>query len=153
MNWERSLPERRIWNTQRTWPRQFGCFAAQFDTCNVLQHPRRWEHRLRSQCECGAGCCAPIVGFLKDGDKNFNWTNSYKNQTFCSPSTARTAGGRSGHRPTMYWTPPRQKPRREKSTAHITKPEIDFWPLIDEHSTHVCDKAVVNFRLQETRMA
>ncbi len=39
----------------------------------------------------------------------------------------------------------------EKSLLHITKPEIDFDPLIDEHSTQAYDKAVVNFRLWQER--
>ena len=33
----------------------------------------------------------------------------------------------------------------EKSLLHITKPEIDFSPIIDEHSTQAYDKAVENF--------
>ncbi|HPJ55014.1 MAG TPA: DUF1015 family protein, partial [Bacteroidales bacterium] len=39
----------------------------------------------------------------------------------------------------------------EKSLLHITKPEIDFDPLIDEHSTQAYDKAVANFRLWQER--
>ncbi len=35
----------------------------------------------------------------------------------------------------------------EKSLLHITKPEIDFDPMPDEHSQPVYDKAVENFRL------
>ena len=35
----------------------------------------------------------------------------------------------------------------EKSLLHITRPEIDFHPLIDEHDSRVYDKAVENFRL------
>jgi len=34
----------------------------------------------------------------------------------------------------------------EKSLLHITKPEIDFTPIADEHSQEVYDKAVENFR-------
>ncbi len=34
----------------------------------------------------------------------------------------------------------------EKSLLHITKPEIDFEPIADEHSSPVYDKAVDNFR-------
>ncbi|MGN0191069.1 MAG: DUF1015 domain-containing protein, partial [Candidatus Cryptobacteroides sp.] len=34
----------------------------------------------------------------------------------------------------------------EKSLLHITKPEIDFEPIIDEHSQAAYDKAVENFR-------
>ena len=34
----------------------------------------------------------------------------------------------------------------EKSLLHITKPEIDFDPIIDEHSQHAYDKAVENFK-------
>lgn len=34
----------------------------------------------------------------------------------------------------------------EKSLLHITKPEIDFNPIIDEHSRPAYDKAVENFR-------
>ncbi len=33
----------------------------------------------------------------------------------------------------------------EKSLLHITKPEIDFSPIIDEHSQQAYDKAVENF--------
>ncbi len=33
----------------------------------------------------------------------------------------------------------------EKSLLHITKPEIDFIPIIDEHSQQAYDKAVANF--------
>ena len=35
----------------------------------------------------------------------------------------------------------------EKSLLHITKPEIDFEPMIDEHSQAAYDKAVANFKL------
>ena len=35
----------------------------------------------------------------------------------------------------------------EKSLLHITKPEIDFDPIIDEHSQPAYDKAVENFKL------
>lgn len=34
----------------------------------------------------------------------------------------------------------------EKSLLHITRPEIDFDPVIDEHSQQAYDKAVENFR-------
>ena len=34
----------------------------------------------------------------------------------------------------------------EKSLLHITKPEIDFNPIADEHSQPVYDKAVANFK-------
>ncbi len=34
----------------------------------------------------------------------------------------------------------------EKSLLHITKPEIDFNPIIDEHSQPAYDKAVANFK-------
>ncbi|MDR2291976.1 MAG: DUF1015 family protein [Prevotellaceae bacterium] len=34
----------------------------------------------------------------------------------------------------------------EKSLLHITKPEIDFEPIIDEHSQQAYDKAVENFK-------
>ena len=36
----------------------------------------------------------------------------------------------------------------EKSLLHITKPEIDFDPIIDEHSSQAYDKAVENFRAE-----
>ena len=39
----------------------------------------------------------------------------------------------------------------EKSLLHITKPEIDFDPIADEHSQAVYDKAVENFRLWKER--
>lgn len=39
----------------------------------------------------------------------------------------------------------------EKSLLHITKPEIDFDPFIDEHSREAYDKAVENFRLWQER--
>ncbi len=35
----------------------------------------------------------------------------------------------------------------EKSLLHITKPEIDFTPIIDEHSQVAYDKAVENYKL------
>ncbi len=35
----------------------------------------------------------------------------------------------------------------EKSLLHIIKPEIDFDPIIDEHSQEAYDKAVTNFKL------
>lgn len=34
----------------------------------------------------------------------------------------------------------------ERSLLHIIKPEIDFEPIVDEHSSEVYDKAVENFR-------
>ncbi len=34
----------------------------------------------------------------------------------------------------------------EKSLLHIIKPEIDFTPIIDEHSQEAYDKAVENFK-------
>ena len=34
----------------------------------------------------------------------------------------------------------------EKSLLHITRPEIDFEPMADEHSRQAYDKAVENFR-------
>ena len=39
----------------------------------------------------------------------------------------------------------------EKSLLHITKPEIDFDPIADEHSQQVYDKAVENFKLWKER--
>ena len=39
----------------------------------------------------------------------------------------------------------------EKSLLHITKPEIDFNPIIDEHTQQAYDKAVENFRLWQER--
>ena len=39
----------------------------------------------------------------------------------------------------------------EKSLLHITKPEIDFTPIADEHSQPVYDKAVENFKLWKER--
>ena len=39
----------------------------------------------------------------------------------------------------------------EKSLLHITKPEIDFDPIIDEHSQAAYDKAVENFRQWQQR--
>lgn len=39
----------------------------------------------------------------------------------------------------------------EKSLLHITKPEIDFDPIIDEHSQEAYDKAVENFRKWKER--
>ncbi|MCR5326355.1 MAG: DUF1015 family protein [Bacteroidales bacterium] len=39
----------------------------------------------------------------------------------------------------------------EKSLLHITKPEIDFDPIADEHSQQVYDKAVENFRIWRER--
>lgn len=39
-----------------------------------------------------------------------------------------------------------QKEACEKSLLHITKPEIDFSPIIDEHSQQAYDKAVENFK-------
>ena len=39
----------------------------------------------------------------------------------------------------------------EKSLLHITRPEIDFDPIADEHSAEVYDRAVENFRLWQER--
>ncbi len=39
----------------------------------------------------------------------------------------------------------------EKSLLHIIKPEIDFNPIIDEHSQEAYDKAVENFKLWKER--
>ena len=39
----------------------------------------------------------------------------------------------------------------EKSLLHITKPEIDFGPIIDEHSSQAYDKAVENFKEWQKR--
>ena len=39
----------------------------------------------------------------------------------------------------------------EKSLLHITKPEINFDPMPDEHAPQVYDKAVENFRLWQQR--
>lgn len=39
----------------------------------------------------------------------------------------------------------------EKSLLHIIKPEIDFSPIIDEHSQEAYDKAVENFKLWQER--
>lgn len=39
-----------------------------------------------------------------------------------------------------------KKEAGEKSLLHITKPEIDFDPIADEHSKEVYDKAVENFK-------
>ena len=39
----------------------------------------------------------------------------------------------------------------EKSLLHITKPEIDFDPIIDEHTQEAYDKAVENFKLWQER--
>ena len=39
----------------------------------------------------------------------------------------------------------------EKSLLHITKPEIDFDPMPEEHAHEVYDKAVENFRLWQQR--
>ena len=39
----------------------------------------------------------------------------------------------------------------EKSLLHITKPEIDFTPIADEHSQPVYDKAVENFKAWKER--
>lgn len=39
-----------------------------------------------------------------------------------------------------------QKEAGEKSLLHIIKPEIDFHPIIDEHSKEAYDKAVENFK-------
>ena len=35
----------------------------------------------------------------------------------------------------------------EKSLLHITKPEIDFDPILPDHDQRVYDEAVKNFRL------
>ena len=34
----------------------------------------------------------------------------------------------------------------EKSLLHITKPEIDFDPMLEDHDQRVYDRAVVNFK-------
>lgn len=39
----------------------------------------------------------------------------------------------------------------EKSLLHITRPEIDFSPMVDEHSQQAYDKAVENFKLWQQR--
>ena len=39
----------------------------------------------------------------------------------------------------------------EKSLLHITKPEIDFDPILEDHDPRVYDKAVENFRLWRER--
>lgn len=39
----------------------------------------------------------------------------------------------------------------EKSLLHIIKPEIDFEPIIDEHSQKAYDKAVENFKLWQEK--
>ena len=39
----------------------------------------------------------------------------------------------------------------EKSLLHIIKPEIDFKPIIDEHSQEAYDKAVENFKLWQEK--
>ncbi|MBR6279783.1 MAG: DUF1015 domain-containing protein [Bacteroidales bacterium] len=39
----------------------------------------------------------------------------------------------------------------EKSLLHITKPEIDFSPILEDHDPRVYDKAVENFRLWQER--
>lgn len=39
----------------------------------------------------------------------------------------------------------------EKSLLHITKPEIDFDPILPEHDQRVYDKAVENFKLWQER--
>jgi len=39
----------------------------------------------------------------------------------------------------------------EKSLLHITTPEIDFHPFVDEHSKEAYDKAVENFKLWQQR--
>ena len=44
-----------------------------------------------------------------------------------------------------------QKEAGEKSLLHITKPEIDFSPIIDEHSQQAYDKAVENFKVWQSR--
>lgn len=40
----------------------------------------------------------------------------------------------------------------EKSLLHITRPEIDFTPMIGEHDKAAYDKAVENFRLWQQRL-
>ena len=44
-----------------------------------------------------------------------------------------------------------QKEAGEKSLLHMTKPEIDFSPIIDEHSQQAYDKAVENFKAWQSR--
>lgn len=44
-----------------------------------------------------------------------------------------------------------QREAGEKSLLHIIKPEIDFNPIIDEHSGPAYDKAVENFKLWQER--
>ncbi len=44
-----------------------------------------------------------------------------------------------------------QKEAGEKSLLHIIKPEIDFSPIIDEHSQGAYDKAVENFKKWQER--
>ena len=39
----------------------------------------------------------------------------------------------------------------EKSLLHITKPEIDFDPMVDEHSQAAYDKAVENFKAWQSK--
>ena len=39
----------------------------------------------------------------------------------------------------------------EKSLLHITKPEIDFNPILEDHDPRVYDKAVENFKLWQER--
>lgn len=39
----------------------------------------------------------------------------------------------------------------EKSLLHIIKPEIDFTPIIDEHSQEAYDKAVENFKMWQEK--
>ena len=39
----------------------------------------------------------------------------------------------------------------EKSLLHITKPEIDFNPILEDHDPRVYEKAVENFRLWQER--
>ena len=39
----------------------------------------------------------------------------------------------------------------EKSLLHITRPEIDFEPMVDEHSREAYSKAVENFRLWQEK--
>ena len=39
----------------------------------------------------------------------------------------------------------------EKSLLHITKPEIDFNPILEDHDPRVYDKAVENFKLWQQR--
>ena len=44
-----------------------------------------------------------------------------------------------------------EKEAGEKSLLHITKPDSDFSPIIDEHSQQAYDKAVENFKAWQSR--